>query len=756
MPTAAEVLGRAWGLYQAGRFVEAEQAYREAAALDPANSDTWCFVGLCCRAQGKNEAAAEGYRAALRLRPDFVEALNNLGNVLVGLGRPEEAVPCYERALRARQDYAQAHNNLGAALRALGQVEQAAACYRRALELAPSYADAHNNLGDALSALGEWEQAAACYRQALVLRPGFAEALTNLGVALLRLGKIDEATASHEQALRLRPDSCEAHNNLGNAYYARHRPAEAARCYREALRIQPDHAEAHYNLGIALAEQGQLDEAVASYREALRLKPGHVEACGNLGHALRGLGRLDEALACYHQLLELKPNDPEAHMSRALVWLLLGDYERGWPEYEWRWRAKEFGRLPYTQPAWDGSPLQGRTILLHAEQGLGDTLQFARYAAPVKACGGRVVLLCLKPLRQILAGLPGVDELAVAREPLPAFDVYAPLLSLPALLGTTLETVPCQVPYLAADPALVEHWGRELGRKPGFRVGIVWQGNPDNRGDRQRSIPLRHFAPLAAVPGVRLLSLQKGAGVEQLRAIAGSFLVDDLGGRLDEAAGPFMDTAAVLKNLDLLVTADTATAHLAGAMAVPTWLALSAVSDPRWLLGRADSPWYPTVRLFRQARFGDWDPVFARLAGELCPLAEARRPGPITVEVSAGELLDKLTILQIKRERIPDPGKLANVRAELSALEAARDRSVRLTAEVERLAAELKAVNEALWAVEDDLRACEAAADFGPRFVELARSVYRHNDRRADLKRRINDLLGSRLREEKSYAPYRA
>jgi tetratricopeptide (TPR) repeat protein len=621
MTSVAEALGLALGHYQAGLFAEAEQSCRQALAADPGQADAWCFVGLACRAQGKNAEAATAYREAIRLRPDFLEALNNLGNALIAQGKPEQAVSCYERALMLRPDYAEAHNNLGVALRRSGRFEQAVASYECALRLAPHYAEAHNNLGDAVSALGQWERAIGCYRQALALRSDNPEALNNLGVALLRIGKGDDGIACHEEALRLRPNYYEAHNNLGNALAARRGPAEAVRSYREALRIRPDYAEAHYNLGIALAEQGQLDEAVASYREALRLKPDYVEARSNLGHALRAQGRLDEAMACYNQILDAKPDDPEAHMSRALAWLQQGDYEQGWPEYEWRWRCRELGRLPYTQPAWDGSPLEGRTVLLHAEQGLGDTIQFVRYVPLVRARGGEVIVACPKALQPLLADSPGLRRLAVKDDELPPFDVYAPLLSLPALLGTTLATVPADVPYVHADPALVERWRRELEGIPGFKVGIVWQGSPDYRSDRYRSIPLRHFAPLARVPGVSLLSLQKGPGSEQLREAG--FAVTDLSPRLDETSGPFRDTAAVLRNLDLAVMIDTAAAHLAGALAVPTWLALSSAwADPRWLLDREDSPWYPTLRLFRQQRFGDWDGLFARMAEALGRLVE--------------------------------------------------------------------------------------------------------------------------------------
>jgi hypothetical protein len=312
--------------------------------------------------------------------------------------------------------------------------------------------------------------------------------------------------------------------------------------------------------------------------------------------------------------------------------------------------------------------------------------------------------------------------------------------------------VPAEVPYLDAEPALVEAWRDRLGSYPGFKVGIVWQGNPQFRFDRLRSIPLAQFAPLARVPGVHLLSLQKGAGRDQLPALRGYFPVIDLGPQLNETTGPFLDTAAVMKNLDLVITSDTSAAHLAGALGVPVWVALHDVPDWRWLLEREDSPWYPTMRLFRQTRPGQWEDVFDRIAEAL-----RRRLGapavlrPLTVEVAPGELIDRITILEIKSERITDVAKRHHVGTELALLVAARDRAVPGSAELARLATELKAVNEALWRIEDEIRLCERDEDFGPRFVALARSVYHTNDRRAALKRRINELLRSDLMEEKSY-----
>jgi hypothetical protein len=339
------------------------------------------------------------------------------------------------------------------------------------------------------------------------------------------------------------------------------------------------------------------------------------------------------------------------------------------------------------------------------------------------------------------------------------------MLDVPRIFGTTRETVPAEVPYLAAEAALVEAWRSQLAGLDGFRIGIAWQGNPAYRGDLARSIPLAHFAALARVPGVRLVSLQKGPGTEQLAEARGRFEVLDLGDRLD-AAGPFLDTAAVMRNLDLVVTSDTVAAHLAGALGVPVWVALSTASDWRWLLDRDDSPWYPTMRLFRQRRPGDWDEVFARIAGTVpiflagghknrtVPFDGAPSTPGIAVPVSPGELIDKITILQIKSVELSDPAKLRNVRYELDELVRVRDESLPGSPELDRLAGELRSVNEALWRIEDEIRLCDRRQEFGPRFLELARSVYRENDRRVALKRRINDLAGSELVEEKDYEKY--
>lgn len=747
-------LALAWSHYQSGNFAEAARLYRHVLTGEPGNADLWCMLGVACRAGGQLQEAAESYREALRLRPGFVEALNNLANVLVTQGQYEEAAARYREILTVRPDMAQTHNNLGVALRYLKRWQEAMQSYREALRLKPDFADAHNNLGDALASLQRVDEAMASYRQAIRLKPDYPEAHNNLGVALAKLERPADAIAAYHEALRLRPRYAEAQLNLGNVYWSLHRFEEAQQAYRQALDVKPDYSDALAGLGNALVELERPEEALACYNRALELKPSEAEIFDNRAQSYLALGKPDEALEDFDRAIAARPDSGKSHMGRALTWLMQGRYAAGWAEYEWRWQCREFKPLDFPQPRWNGEPLQGRTILLRAEQGLGDTIHFARFAPLVQARGGRVLLACQKPLLALLKSCPGVDQLAACDEPLPEFHVYASLLSLPHLLGTTLDTIPAPIPYLAAEPALVEAWRARLGAIPGFKIGICWQGNPQQPADRHRSFPLALFAPLARMPGVRLISLQKGHGTEQIAALPEPFPLVDFGQELD-AAGPFLDTAAVIASLDLVITADTSIAHLAGALGAPVWIALGRSPEWRWLWDREESPWYPTARLFRQQRSGDWAGVFRRMAEALdARLKAMSASSPIRVEVSAGELIDKITILQIKAARFTTAEKLQNVRRELEHLLSVRQSALPSSAELDRLVEELRGINESLWRIEDDIRLCERDGDFGPRFIELARAVYRTNDRRSEVKRAINALAGSRMVEEKGYAAY--
>jgi len=656
MATMTELFALAQQYHQGGQLPQAEKLYRQILLSDPRHAGAHHYLGLLAHQTGHAGAAVALMRQAITLNPAVAFYHANLGVVLQAAGQMEEALACFTQALELDPDLVDAHNNRGNLLQHQGRLEEAVASYRQALRLDPTSATAYYNLSNALRDQRQLNEAVATYRQALQINPNYVEAHNNLGVVLKDLGRLDEAAACYREALRLNPRHVDAHKNLGNVFGKQRQLDEAIACYRQALSINPADASAHYNLGIALKEQGQMDqaigsyrwalahnpghvdahnnlgialkeqgrleEAIASYRQALRLDPNHVNAHVNLANAFGELGRLDEAAACLEQALRLNPQDAVPHYNRALLWLLTGNFQNGWPEYEYGWKEPVNFPRRLVQPRWDGSALQGKTILLYAEQGLGDTLQFIRYAARIKQRGGTVLFECPSVLLQLFERVAGVDRILPQGQPLPGFDVQAPLLSLPGLFGTTLDTIPAQVPYLYADPERARRWRKELQTREGFRVGIVWQGSLVHKGDRQRSVPLGQFAPLARVQGVRLFSLQVGAGTDQLAQAGERLGVIDLGSRFDPHS--LEDVTAVLPNLDLVVTVDTALAHLAGALAVPVWVALPFAPDWRWLLGRSDSPWYPTMRLFRQPRPGDWAEVFERIAAELGNVSASR------------------------------------------------------------------------------------------------------------------------------------
>ncbi|HEX4145025.1 MAG TPA: tetratricopeptide repeat protein [Pirellulales bacterium] len=590
------------------------------------------FAALVALAQrehqaGRLAAAAAAYQRVLAVRPDFAVAHNDLGIIHAQQGRLDQALAWFERAISLQPDYADAHNNLGIVLLSLGKPDEAAARFEQALAIRPAYAEAQNNLGNILAQQGQLDRARSLFEQAIALQPDYVDAHNNLGNALRSQDKLADAAVHFEQALALRPNHAEGQNNLGNVLLNLGRFDEAEACYHRSLALRPDYAESHNDLGIVLARQDKLEQAQARFERTIALAPTFAKAHSNLANVLLNQGQLDKAATLYQQALALQPSLAEAHMGLALCHLAEGDFPRGWPEYEARPGMPTLGPQ-HGLARWTGESLAGRSLLLLSEQGLGDTIQFVRYARLLKQQGARVVLVAQRPLGRLLASYPDLDELFIrgSDDELPRCDYYLPLLSLPGVLGTTVATIPGEVPYLSADPALIARWHDELAAIEGFKIGIAWQGSRDYPSDRQRSIPLADFAPLARVPGVRLISLQKGFGSEQVASI--DFPVIDLASRLDEDAGPFMDTVAVIRNLDLVVTADTALGHLAGALGARVFLALALSPDWRWLRRRDDSPWYPTVRLFRQTTRGAWPDVLERIAEAV----EARRAAGGTIQ----------------------------------------------------------------------------------------------------------------------------
>ena len=605
------------------RLEEAAASCREALRQRPDYPEAHLNLGNILRDRGDISEAEASFREAAQLRPGYAEAHYNLGNLFYAQGRTAEAETSYREALRLQPGNAQAEYNLGSLLHDLRRLDEAESSFARAVALQPAFADAHHNHAIVLRDLGRFADAERSCRAALRLQPDRAEYHQLLGGVLHELDRLPEAEASFHAALRARPDFAAAHNSLGNVLRDLDRPAEAEACYREALRLAPHNAEALNNLGIVLDHFGQAAEAEAAYRDLLRERPDFVPAYCNLGRLLTDEARLTEAEASYRQALRLDPAYPEAHQDLGLTLLLAGRFEEGWEEYEWRWKTKQLARFRrnFDVPQWNGEPLAGRTILLHAEQGLGDTLQFCRYAPLVAAHGGRVVLEVQPRLPRLIRTLPGIAEILGQGQRLPGFDLHCPLMSLPRAFQTTQQTIPGETPYLRAEPALVQRWRQRLvdreTKADSIKIGVVWRGSAANSRDSRRSLSATSLAPLSAIPDVRLISLQKGNGSDELDALPIGMAIERLGDDFDTGPDAFVDTAAVMMCLDLIISADTSVVHLAGALGRPVWLLNRYVPDWRWQLGQDDSPWYPTLRQFRQERPGDWNAPILAIRDEL-------------------------------------------------------------------------------------------------------------------------------------------
>lgn len=635
--------------YQAGEHERALDLLRRAIDLDPASPTVQANYGLVLAARGQLDQAIDSYRKALSLRSDLPEVHHNLAFALAQFGATQEAIAAYRKAIALRPTYPQAWNNLGNVLQDAGQTAEAIDAFKRAISLQPTNAEAHNNVGSALLSDGRADEAIESFRAALSIRPVFPQALVNLGSALLARERAEEAIAAFQRALALQSDYSEAWcglgnalqkqerhresieafrhaialrptytaalNNLGNVLLAEGQADEAASIFRRLVTLQPDLPEPHSNLGNALLVQGQVEEAIDEFNCAIALRPDYAQAHSNLANALGQLRQFDLADAGYRRAMELSPDYADARWNLALLQLLRGNYAEGWQNYEAR---RDTGRRifhrTFDQPLWDVSDLNGRRILLHAEQGFGDAIQFVRYVPLVADRGGQVILHCQPELHLLFQTVRGVQQVITGNDPLPQVDLQCPLITLPLRFGTTLETIPHQVPYLRADQKSIDHWHERLGQLPGnLKVGIAWSGSPGNTKNRERSIDPIALQPLLCIPGITFVSLQKNTGNTPSGSTGSQLNFVDWTNELTD----FADTAALIDALDLVITIDTAVAHLAGALARPVWVLLSYTGDWRYLLDRPDSPWYPTMRLFRQPRRGDWNPAINAVARDL-------------------------------------------------------------------------------------------------------------------------------------------
>ncbi|ACB96761.1 DUF6165 family protein [Beijerinckia indica] len=754
-----------------GRFAEALECFEEIARQRNDDSVNLFNMGSVLQKLGRLEDALAAYEKAARIGPPDPETELNRGNVLQKLSRFEEAIACYDQALLYRAHYPQAFYNKGIALQGLGKPHEALAAYDAALGLEPSYCEAWCNRGNILHELKRLPDALLSYREALKVRPHFLPALTNRANVLLELNRFEEALHSCTEALKHDPNHARALGISGAILHKLSRFHEALEALDKAAALNPASPEVALNRGNVLQELGRLPEAIAAYEKALALKNPYPEALSGLGVALKEQGRFNEALACFDQALDLKPDFADARNNRAGLLLLYGRFEQGFADYESRWDRSNAPRKIFESklPYWEGAPLQGQKLIVFDEQGLGDLIQFARYLPCLVDAGAEVTFLARRSMHRLLSSLQGPIRLIASVDPEEDFTYQIPLMGLPRAFGTRLETIPAAVPYLKAEVDRITQWAERIGG-PSFRIGICWKGNPHI--NLRRGMSPDHFAPLAALPNVRLFSLMRESSLTEAEGSRIPDFIETLGPDFDAGDDAFLDCAAVMDNLDLIITSDTSIAHLAGALARPVFLALKQIPDWRWLMEREDCPWYPTMRLFRQKQNGEWREVFdamtravaEKLRQEPTPATGHDSLGPsssslrhpLAIPSGIGELIDKITILEIKASRIGDTDKRAHVEHELALLRQLRMENGFDTVSLAPLETKLKAANLILWEAEDALRQHEAEGNFGANFIHLARQVYKTNDQRAALKREINIIFNSPIIEEKSYNDRRA
>lgn len=616
---------RGAALLQQGLLRESADAYEDVLREQPEDPEAIQGLGCVAAHAGAYERAIELFDRCLALTGGNAAVLYQRAAALLFLGRFERAIPDFDRFLELVPNHPMAHELRGRARAAAGQESGARADFERVSRLAPVAATAVADRAKALVALACDGLAVEECDAAIRLQPTLAAAHATRAAALFHLARFDDALAAGQRAVSLDPESTDGNFACGAVLVELGRAAEALRYFDGVLARNPHAAVVHDARVGALLDLLRPEDALQSADRALEIDPGYAEAHSNRGLVLSELGRIREALASYDRAIALAPQFAPARRNKALACLLLGDFEAGWPLYEARERVGQPQPVsPLLAPRWSGrEELRGRTIYIQPEQGLGDTVQFCRYARVLEAHGASVVLGVPSQLVALVRTLSSTVAVLPHTEAPVRCDFYVPLLSLPLAFQTTVATVPGGVPYLSAEEPRVAAWRARLGAH-GFRVGISWQGR-SGRGDRGRSFPVHLFHQLAQVPGVRLISLQKNEGEAQLDRLPEGLAIERPGVDFDAGPDAFLDTAAVMNCLDLVISSDTATLHLAGALGRPAWAVLRNIPDWRWMLDRNDSPWYPTMRLFRQPERGDWQSVFLAMAGALADAASAAR-----------------------------------------------------------------------------------------------------------------------------------
>lgn len=613
-PDYAEAYYNLGNLFQdAGDLLEAAAHYRQALAFNPHYLVAMSAMGRVLLRQRQPTEAVSYFRQAVQIAPDYTVAQQGLAEALAAQGNSTQAIVFLEAELQGGNSSAQLYHRLGQLYQIQNQDERAQQCFLDAIRLQPIYPQACTSLGEIARSMSRLQDAENYFLRAIGQDDRCVDAHVNLGLLLTDMGRAEEAVARYRHVLQIAPEHMSARANLGSALLSLGKPDEAIVHYMAALSLEPGNAYTCYNLGNALRELGELEAAAGYYRQAMTAKPDFAGAIHNLGVVFYQQGYYAQAVAAYRQALVLAPDFAEGHVNLAITLLLRGAFAEGWAEYEWRLHMPGAARFVPPPARWTGEPLAGKTIWVRAEQGFGDALQFIRYLPKIQAAGGQVIFACRHELMRLLRHCAGIDQLVESGKRVSA-DYQVALLSLPGIFHTDAVSIPAPVPYIEADPTLAAQWRARLGGNGRLKIGFVWAANVHNQRIRYRSCGLWSFLPLFQLPNTLFVSLQKGANVaDHLAELPTSSHLMDVGNELTD----FADTAAVIANLDLVITVDTAAAHLAGAMGKHTWSLLSFVPDWRWLLARDTSPWYPSMRLFRQTQADDWAPVFAHVAQEL-------------------------------------------------------------------------------------------------------------------------------------------
>jgi len=604
-----------------GDMDKAINYYNEALELNPDEAEPWFGLGVCYKNKNEYDKAIECYEKAISIRPSFYSAHINIGNIYKLKNELDKAVEFYKKALLFNQNDSDAYNSLGLLYFDRYEIEEAIYCFKKAIQIKPNFEKPYINLGNVYKTRGEISQALHYLNLAVEIDPDNYEAYISLGNLMIYINKTKEAVNCFEIALTLQPKESSALLNIGNAYRESGDAEKALIYYQKAMELMPDKAEVYVNLGNVHSDMFEFERAIEFYNKAIELKPDSVETLLNLGSLLKDKNDIDGALDCFKKALEIKPNYAETHLNLATTYLLKKDFINGFKHYEWRDKVKDIKHPKFTEfekPKWDGGSLKNKTILVSNEQGLGDTIQFIRYLPQLASLGGKVLFQSPSGMEDLLRNNDLKVEIIDNSSPdnQTEFDCYTYLLSLPYYLSSNCDNIPLAEGYLKADPNKVATYKARFFNNDKFKIGIKWQGNPN--GNKHRAIPLKLLLKLAKIKNVKLYSFQKGYGIDDLNEVPKNIKIIDLGSTFND----FSDTAAAIENLDLLISNDTSLAHLAGALAKQTWILLPFSSEWRWFLDSKDSPWYKSVKLFRQEEMNNWKKVVQQVYDSLKELVQ--------------------------------------------------------------------------------------------------------------------------------------